>query len=276
MKILTFLVITLFSCMTAHAAERKWRSLAGVMYLDENSVVVTNEPKLVNATIYVHNSKTNENLLSNTTVDCKDNTYYIDDLIQVYDEKFVLKRAILSPINTRQDPKKITSESLYLALVTLCNDSNNERFREKVSNLKSRYDRNSIGQLYNFMGTNEWFLFHGMVSGFDTINVKGCESNNKLENTTDCKSAKGLLQNYGSLNYIPDNYRYQNAINIKQLALSGKLDVLKSIKLYSTWSSSIYKKAESYSRSSQELSRVYALLLFYEDVTGKVVNGIKN
>lgn len=47
MKILTFLVITLFSCMTAHAAERKWRSLAGVMYLDENSVVVTNEPKLV-------------------------------------------------------------------------------------------------------------------------------------------------------------------------------------------------------------------------------------
>jgi len=43
MKILTFLVITLFSCMTAHAAERKWRSLAGVMYLDENSVVVTNE-----------------------------------------------------------------------------------------------------------------------------------------------------------------------------------------------------------------------------------------
>ncbi len=35
MKILTFLVITLFSCMTAHAAERKWRSLAGVMYLDE-------------------------------------------------------------------------------------------------------------------------------------------------------------------------------------------------------------------------------------------------
>ena len=78
------------------------------------------------------------------------------------------------------------------------------------------------------------------------------------------------------LNYIPDNYRYQNAINIKQLALSGKLDVLKSIKLYSTWSSSIYKKAESYSRSSQELSRVYALLLFYEDVTGKVVNGIKN
>ena len=52
----------------------------------------------------MHNSKTNENLLSNTTVDCKDNTYYIDDLIQVYDEKFILKRAILSPINTRACP----------------------------------------------------------------------------------------------------------------------------------------------------------------------------
>lgn len=276
MKILTIWVITLFLCIPTHAAERKWRSLAGVMYLDENSVVVTNEPKLVHATIYVRNSQTNENLLSNTTVDCKDNTYYIDDLIQVYDENFILKRAILSPINTRQDQKKITSESLYLALVTLCNDSNNGKFREKGSDLKSYYDRNSIGQLYNFINTKEWFLFHGMVSGFDTINVKGCESNNKLENTRECKSAKGLLQNYGSLNYIPDTYRYQNSMNIKQLALSGKLDVLKSIKLYSSWSSSIYKKAESYSKSNQELSRIYALLLFYEDVTGKVLNGIKN
>ncbi|MBD9222321.1 hypothetical protein EGQ24_00200, partial [bacterium] len=44
----------------------------------------------------------------------------------------------------------ITSESLYLALVTLCNDSNNERFREKVSPV---YNPNS--QIKEFSGSPE-------------------------------------------------------------------------------------------------------------------------
>lgn len=279
MKKLLIFTLSAYLIPLANAQKADWQPLNDSMYLDKNSILVSSPPKQVSASMYIEVKEYKTKFLSRLTVDCKNQSFYLDDIIYKYDSDFSLIGGLKNTESqsTKQSPKKITNEAVPSVLLTLCDDSKNLEYRETENAKKLKYDRNSIGQMYKFIQRDEWLIFHWVMNNREEIKTGICKPTSQAEKKA-CVVVDGLVENYSSLNFIPDDYRYQNNPNgnIKQLALDGKLSELKKYKLYSTWSQVIFKQAENNYKSDKMLPKIYALLLFYEDVIGRVKGGITN
>lgn len=270
-KILTlFLTSSLTTLAYAEMKNANWASLGQNLYLNRNSITVYENPKQIHAQMYLEEEDKYFKYVSALTVDCKTKNFYFDDLIYKYDNDFHINGTINNIETTKQKPKKITNEAVPSVLLTLCDDSKNAEFISDPKVEKLKYDRNSSGQMYNLVRTDEWLIFHWVINGMYPDSYLEKSKISQCKTSQSCLVVASLISNYLSLNFIPDQYRYQDiqSQNIKKLALANNLTELKKYKLNRDWFNSIFAQAESsLKKDDPKLSRIYALLLYYQDVT---------